>query len=120
MKTRPFSLPCAVADTQAGPVMRWERSDLTLSFTDYQDEPCCLRFEDVPHFELLADGELDGRVFFDDGAVEVLGSPVMAKLVEVGALTDSEAEAHRHVVIGFNEIGSFLSIVYRNMVVIGD
>jgi hypothetical protein len=69
MKTKPVSFPFSVADTTAGPALRWESERLTVEFSDYLKTPCHLVFSDVCHFEWLAEDELDSTIFSYDGVV---------------------------------------------------
>ena len=114
-KTKPFGLPFPVADTECGPVLKWERECLTVSFTTLMKDPVELIFEDVPHFEWVAEGVLDPRSHPDDGAVRVVDSPLIKRFVEIGTLTRKEAAHCTHAVIGFNELGTYLVIVFRMM-----
>ena len=111
MKTKPLAFP-SVADTEAGPEIRWASGDLTVEFRDWQGVAHSARFIDVPHFELLGEGELDSAMFACDGAVEVSESPLIGQLAGPGAISD--ANDYRHLVIGFNEIGSFLVVICRD------
>ncbi len=114
MDTRPLVFP-SVADTEAGPELQWALGDLFVRFRDWKDEPHEVQFIDVPHFEFLGEGELDTAVFACDGALEVIDSPLIARLVNVGEICEAEADAYRHLVIGFNEIGSFLVVVCSDL-----
>ncbi|WP_035601253.1 hypothetical protein [Haloferula sp. BvORR071] len=101
-----------VADTEAGPVIRWESGDLIVEFRDYKTEEHHVQFVDVPHFALLGEGEMDGSKFAYDSSMEVINSPLIASLVKHGAIFSND---YRHLVIGFNEIGSFLEVVCRDL-----
>ena len=111
--TKPFVFPFPVADTESGPVVQWDSYSLTLQFTDYQANQCEVVFRDVSHFEFLVEDELDSTIYQYDGAVEVIDSPVIARLVEIGDISSDEAESFRHLVIGFNEIGAYLAVICR-------
>lgn len=113
--TKPFSFPFPVADTESGPVIEWDSHALNLRFTDYLSNRCEVVFRDVSHFEFLVEDELDSRIYQYDGAVEVVDSPVIAKLIEIGDIPAGEAEHFRHLVIGFNEIGAYLVVVCRDL-----
>ena len=114
MKTKPLAFP-SVADTEAGPELRWVSGDLFVEFHDYRNEPQRVQFIDVPQFELLDESELDSTVFAYDGAIEVNGSTLIRRLVEIGSIRDAESEVYRHLVIGFNEIGAFLVVICRGL-----
>ena len=55
MKVRSFNLPFSVADTESGPIIKWENFQLKVTFHSYQNLECDLVFEEVTHFELLAE-----------------------------------------------------------------
>ena len=113
VKTKRFAFPFAVADTEDGPVVTWESHSLLLQFTDYLSNRCEVAFRDVSHFEFLVEDELDSTIYQYDGAVEVIDSPVIARLIEIGDIAGDEAKDFRHLVIGFNEIGAYLVVVCR-------
>ena len=113
--TKPFAFPFAVADTESGPVVTWDSYSLLLQFTDYRSNRCEVMFRDVSHFEFLVEDELDSKNYQYDGVVEVVGSPVIARLIEIGDISRDEAQHLRHLVIGFNEIGAYLVVVCRDL-----
>ena len=115
MQTKRYPFPFPVADTNAGPVVTWAAYTLSVEFTDYQAIQRRVVFHEVPHFEFVSEDELDSTIFQYDGAVEVLNSPLISKLVEVGEITASEAKEFQHLAIGFNEIGSYLVVVCRSI-----
>jgi hypothetical protein len=113
MKTKPVSFPFSVADTSAGPVIKWENDRLTVEFSDYLETACQVCFDEVPHFEWLTDGELDPGIFPYDGVVEVIESPLIDRMVKSGGIAEGWRGEYRHLVIGFNEVGAYLVIVCR-------
>lgn len=114
MKTKPVKLPFSVADTTAGPVLRWEKDRLTVEFSDCLQATRRIAFNDVCHFEWLVEDELDPTIFPYDGVVEVLDSPVLARLTEIGEISPDKENAHRHWVIGFNEVAAYLVVISRD------
>jgi hypothetical protein len=119
MRTKSVSFPFSVADTSAGPVIQWENGQLTVGFSDYREVPCRVVFDEVSHFEWLVEDELDSRVFAYDGIVEVIDSPLIARLVEIGEMTSETRGQFRHLVIGFNEVSAYLVVVCRAFKVAG-
>ena len=119
MKTKPISFPFSVADTTSGPVLRWESERLTVEFSDYLKSPCHLVFSEVCHFEWLVEDELDSTIFSYDSAVEVVESPIIARLTEIGEISANTRSGYRHWVIGFNEVGAYLVVIFRNLDWIG-
>lgn len=114
MKTRPADFPFSVADTSAGPELRWANDRLTVGFIDYQGTPCLIRFNDVSHFEWMAGDELDPKIFAYDNVVEVIDSPIINRLIEIGEISESLKGDYRHWVIGFNEAGAYLVVIFRD------
>lgn len=113
MQTKTVSFPFSVADTSAGPAIKWDNDQLTVEFSDYQEGACRVSFDEVPHFEWLTDGELDPCAFPYDGVVEVIDSPLIDQMVKSGGIAEGWKGEYRHLVIGFNEVGSYLVIVCR-------
>ncbi|MGY8640934.1 MAG: hypothetical protein ACKVJU_07565 [Verrucomicrobiales bacterium] len=50
----------------------------------------------------------------------MIGSPIIAKLMKVGEIHEDDASAFRHIVIGFNEIGSYLVVIFLELEIIAD
>ncbi len=115
MKTKPYPFPFPVADTEAGPRIEWNQFTLTLRFTDYQNTDCEAVFDEVSHFELLSEDELNTSQFKYDGVVEVIDSGIIKNLLSIGEINEDERNDFHHIVIGFNEVGSYLSIVFKNL-----
>ena len=113
MQTKAVSFPFSVADTSAGPVIKWDNDRLTVEFRDYREEACRVSFDEVPHFAWLTEGELDPAVFPYDGVVEVIESPLIDQIVKSGGIAEDWRGEYRHLVIGFNEAGAYLVIVCR-------
>ena len=116
VKTKSFAFPCPVADTESGPIITWEEYNLKLEFVTYQNQSCVIIFEEVSHFQFVSEDELSSKTYQYDGAVEVVESEVIAKLISVGEIDKTEANDFKHIVIGFNEIGSYVIVVFKTMV----
>lgn len=114
MKTKPVKFPFSIADTTAGPLLRWESERLTVEFSDYLQARCQIAFNEVCHFEWLVEDELDSTIFPYDGAVEVVESPVIARLTAIGEISQGIGTGYRHWVIGFNEVGAKLVVIFRD------
>ena len=114
MKTRSVDFPFPVADTSAGPQLHWATDRLTVEFNDYQGSPCLVRFNDVPHFEWVAEDELDPKIFAYDNVVEVVDSPIIHRLIKIGEIPEFQKGDYRHWVIGFNEVGAYLVVIFRD------
>ncbi|MCG8509055.1 MAG: hypothetical protein MI741_07480, partial [Rhodospirillales bacterium] len=69
----------------------------------------------VPHFRFVSEDELDSYVYQYDAVVEVVDSQLIKRLAELGEIADGEVEAFHHVVIGFNETGAYLIVVFRDL-----
>jgi hypothetical protein len=115
MRTESFDFPFPVADTESGPVIQWKAHSLLLEFTDYLGNLCRVEFSEVPHFEFLSEDELNAGLYRYDGVVEVLDSPVISRLIEIGEIAAAESGRFHHLVIGFNEIGSYLVVICRSI-----
>ena len=114
LKTTSYKFPYPVADTESGPTLYWDRFVLEVNFVSYQNISCKAIFDDVSHFEFISEDEVTHGNYSYDGVVEVKNSPLIEKLVSVGEIDKSEALELKHIVIGFNEIGSYLTIVFKN------
>jgi hypothetical protein len=114
MRTRPADFPFSVADTSAGPELHWANDRLIVEFNDYQGNLCRIRFNDVSHFEWVAEDELDPKIFAYDNVVEVIHSPIIHRLIEIGEISESLKGDYRHWVIGFNEAGAYLVVIFRD------
>ncbi len=91
----PFSTADA-ADIDIG----FQRGDLVLRFTDWQENPVTVRFSDAAAFSWQNDARLpDGMR--DDESYEVLDSPLMSELAGLDAL---DRDVH-HYRLCFNACG---------------
>lgn len=120
VRTKPYSFPYSVIDLEKGPVISWATFTLSLSFIDFLGENREIEFHDVTHFELVSEDEFDSRFFRNDEIVEVIDSPIIAKLIDIGEIHKDDAFAFRHIVIGFNEIGSYLVVIFLELEIISD
>ena len=66
---------------------------------------------EVSHFTLQVEDELDSNLYEHDGVVEVISSSIISKLIEIGDIHEDHTNNFRHIVIGFNEIGSYLTVI---------
>jgi len=87
-----------------GPVIQWSRHSLFLEFTDWREDPRRVEFREVPHFEFVLEDELTPGAYQYDGTVEVVDSPLIARLVELGEINAADRKHFHHIIIGFNEI----------------
>ncbi|MEO0474892.1 MAG: hypothetical protein AAF085_02820 [Planctomycetota bacterium] len=113
-RTKRFSLPFPVADTEAGPCIVWDSFTLKASFTDYCGKLREFCFSELSHFEFVSEDELDSNLYQYDGAVEVLNSQIISRLIEIGEIPETDRQDYHHVVVGFNEIGSYLVVVFKS------
>ncbi|WP_154223313.1 hypothetical protein [Marinicella rhabdoformis] len=112
-KTKRFPFDFPVADIEDGPIIKWDKYKLSLEFTSYQCELCVVEFEDVPHFKLVCEEEMDPDLYPYDGVVEVFNSSLIKKLYASGEF--DESDQFKHIVIGLNEISSYLIIVFKTI-----
>lgn len=115
MKTKPYSFPYPVADTEAGPKIEWNDFTLNLRFTDYLNTECEVTFEEVSHFEFISEDAIQASQFQYDGVVEIIESDTIEELVRVGEVNENEKAEFHHIAIGFNEIGSYLIVVFKKI-----
>jgi hypothetical protein len=120
MRTKPVSFPFPVADTSSGPAIQWENGKLTVGFSDYEETPCRIIFDEVSHFEWLAEDELDSKIFAYDGVVEVIDSTLIDRLVQIGVIAPESRSRFRHLVIGFNEVSAYLVVVCNGWITHSD
>jgi hypothetical protein len=114
IKNYPFNYP--VANTEEGPGITWSNWDANLTFTTYQGQKCSFIFKGVHHLHIATESEYDPRIFPYDSVVEVIESEVLKKLFKQGEITEEEYEVSKHIVFGFNEISSYLSIVFSEII----
>jgi hypothetical protein len=112
MKTKTFPFPYSVADTESGPAVNWQDYLLTLSFTTWRNQQVSLAFHDAHHFAFFPETEENAKHYQYDGVVEVVDSQIIKQLLSTCEITPEEASELKHIVIGFNELGSYLSVVF--------
>ena len=115
MRVKRFRFPFMVADAEKHPEISWRRNDLELTFTTWQGERARLLFTDVEHFELIPDVLLGVEKCPIDGVVELVDSELVK---QVNTQSHEGAEPLTHIVIGFNCIGSYLGVIFREMKVL--
>ncbi|KID56570.1 hypothetical protein JF50_11575 [Pseudoalteromonas luteoviolacea] len=78
------------------------------------NEDVQLTFFDVPHFKFISSDESTVSDLSDDRVYEVLNSELLANLMNCGEIT---AEEHcKHWLIGFNTIGPYIEVIFRDFV----
>ena len=112
MKIEPLSSNAPTGYTISGPVIRWDQFNLFIEFEDYMQVEWQLEFKEVDNFKLFSSDDPYVSDITDDGIYEVLDSPLLASLIACGEI--DEGEGYKHWLIGFNEIGSFIEVVFIN------
>ncbi|MCF6439517.1 hypothetical protein L1077_08765 [Pseudoalteromonas luteoviolacea] len=74
------------------------------------NEDVQLNFFDVPHFKFLSSDEGIVSGLSDDRVYEVKNSELIASLIKCGEI--AAGEKYKHWFVGFNEIGSFIEVVF--------
>lgn len=105
------NLRFSTADTESNPRIEWEDFNLAIYFSDYTNTPVRLKFFDVPHFKALSSDEPRVAKIGDDGVYEVSNSELVDTLIKCGEIYESEN--YKHWLVGFNEIGTFVEVVFR-------
>lgn len=104
--------PYAVADTEAGPVIEaLDDGTVRLRFSDYKSRPVSVKFSDVIGLKYQS-AALDCSGLAEDGAIEVLDS---VWLHETCVADNEDPASFRHLIIGFNERGMVLEILFAEM-----
>ena len=114
LKTTSYNFPYPVADTESGPTINWDQYVLEVNFVSYQNISCKAIFYDVSHFEFISEDEVTHGHYAYDGVIEVKESSQIEKLVSVGEIDKIEALKFKHIVIGFNEKGIYLVVIFKN------
>ena len=78
------------------------------------NEDVQLNFFDVPHFKFISSEESIVSDLSDDRVYQVLNSELLENLIKCGGITAEEQ--FKHWFIGFNEIGSFIEVIFRDFV----
>ena len=108
---RPTRFPAPTADTEAGPEFHYAAGELLLTFTDYMMTPVRIRFRDVVGLRWSEEDD-SGYSLRDDDVYEVHSSFWIESLQGLGVIPPGE-HGYRHLKIGFNELGSFLEVVFK-------
>ncbi len=112
MEARRAKLDLIISDVESGPDITWNNFQLKLEFRDYSNIACELIFTEVSHFKLLSSAEPSVSGLSDDGAYEIVDSKLIASLKACGEI-DPDEEC-KHWLVGFNEVGSFVEVVFKS------
>jgi len=104
------NLKHSTADAESNPRIVWEDFELAIYYSDYTNTSVCLKFSDVSHFKMLGSEESSVTGTSDDGVYEVINSDLISSLIECGEIEASEN--YKHWLVGFNEIGSIIEVVF--------
>ena len=101
--------PYSVADTESGPVIELpDDGTVRLRFTDYKCRPVSLVFDDVLGVKYQS-CSLDISGWAEDCAIEVIDSDWLR---ETCRAENEDPSRFRHIIIGFNERGMVLEILF--------
>ena len=104
--------PYSVADTESGPVIEiLNNGTVVLRFTDYKCQTVSLVFDDVLGVKYQSSA-LDVCGWAEDCAIEVIDSVWLRET----CLAEKEDQSRfRHLIIGFNERGMVLEILFARL-----
>jgi len=111
MEVASINLKSSTADCEENPKIEWNIFDLSIRYENWNNESVTLKFFDVPHFKMVSSDELTVSTLSDDCIYEVKNSELIASLIKCCEIT--KEEEFEHWFVGFNEIGSFIEIVFR-------
>ncbi|MGP1722021.1 hypothetical protein [Shewanella frigidimarina] len=111
MDVTSIKLKSSTADCEEQPKIEWNNFDLSINFKNWNNQEVVLKFFDVPHFKMISSDEIAVTDLSDDSIYEVKNSDLIESLVKCGEITSEEQ--FQHWFIGFNEIGSFVEVVFR-------
>ena len=111
MDTIQIYTKASTADTESRPQIAWKDYDLTIEFNDYTNNLVIFKFFDVPFFKFLSSEEPSVSSLSDDCIHEVQNSELLSLLKSCGEIEPDED--FKHWLVGFNEIGSFVEIIFR-------
>ena len=111
MEVALVNLKSSTADSEEQPKIEWEQFDLLIKYKNWQNEIVTLKFFDVPHFKLLSSDESIVSHLSDDRVYDVRNSELLNRLIECGEITQNEQ--YKHWLVGFNEIGSFVEVIFK-------
>ncbi len=101
--------PYSVADTESGPTIQiFDDGSLALQFTDYRCRPVSLVFEYVLGAKYQSSALHDARGA-EDCAIEVVDSEWLRETCQA---ENEDPSRFRHLIIGFNERGMVLEILF--------
>ena len=106
------SFPFPIADTESGPDILYTDYEVELKFTDYTKIPRKILFHEVPFFAFKST-DADSRELLDDRTYIIKNSSIIKNLMETNEISNPSEFTHQ--IICFNEVGSFLEIVYSKM-----
>lgn len=111
MEFVPINLKSSTADSKASPKIEWNNFDLKIEYKNWRDQLFVLNFFDVPHLKMLSSDEIEVSALSDDLVYEVKNSGLLANLIKCGEIKADEK--FNHWLVGFNEIGSFVEVVFK-------
>ncbi len=111
MDVTSIKLKSSTADCEEQPKIEWNNFDLSIKFKNWSAQEVTLKFFDVPHFKMLSSDEIAVSDLSDDCVYEVKNFDLIESLVKCGEVTSEEQ--FKHWFIGFNEIGSFVEVIFR-------
>ncbi|BBN82250.1 hypothetical protein PA25_22350 [Pseudoalteromonas sp. A25] len=112
MEVKSINLRSSTADCKEQPTVEWSNFDLSVRFKNWMNEDVQLNFFDVPHFKFLSSDESTVSNLSDDQVYEVQSSDLLENLIQCDEI--AAEEGFKHWFIGFNEIGSFIEVVFRS------
>ena len=102
----------SVADTESGPVIEiLDSGTVALRFTDYKCQAVSLLFDDVLGIKYQSSA-LDVSGWAEDCAIEVIDSEWLR---ETCLAEKEDPSGFRHLIIGFNERGMVLEILFARL-----
>lgn len=114
MKVESINLNSSTADCEEQPAVEWRNFVLNVRFKNWMNEDVQLNFFDVPHFKFISSEESIVSDLSDDRVYQVLNSELLENLIKCGEITAEEQ--FKHWFIGFNAIGSFIEVIFRDFV----
>jgi len=111
MEVTSINLKSSTADCEEHPKVEWNNFDLSIQYKNWSNENVTLKFFDVPHFKMVSSDENVVSTLSDDRVYEVQNSELVANLIKCGEITNNEQ--FKHWFVGFNDIGSFIEVVFK-------
>ena len=104
--------PYSVADTESGPEFHWINvRKLRLLFTDSKSERIDIVFHNVLGLK-YQNAAFDQSGWAEDAAIEVIGSDWRNATCQ---LAGEDPHDYRHLIIGFNERGMILDVLFSTI-----